>query len=154
MIDTTTWKVGGNTSANTINAIPATAYQNEIVNPKITATTDKASDYEAKIGLMYVSDYGFAADPSAWKTTLYNYNESVNGSAIRAQNWIYMGFTDWLITRQAIGSQGVFAIRKEGNVETLSLMSAMGIRPVFNLKTSVVYVTGDGTKYSPMRIQS
>ena len=55
-IDTTTWKVGGNTWAN-IGTQPAkTAYQNEIVNPVTTNSTDSATEYSAKIGLMYASD--------------------------------------------------------------------------------------------------
>lgn len=33
-----------------------------------TNTTDNAIGYSAKIRLMYVSDYGFAAEPSAWTT--------------------------------------------------------------------------------------
>ena len=65
-IATTVWKVGGNTWAN-IGTQPAkTAYQNEIVSPVSTNTTDNATTYSAKVGLMYASDYGFAAAPSAW----------------------------------------------------------------------------------------
>ena len=61
----TTWKVGGNTWSN-IGTQPAkTAYQNEIVSPVTTNTTDNTTDYSAKVGLMYESDYGFAASPSA-----------------------------------------------------------------------------------------
>ena len=55
-IDMTTWKVGGNTWVN-IGLQPASyTYQNEIVNPVTTNTTDNATEYSAKIGLMYVSD--------------------------------------------------------------------------------------------------
>ena len=63
-IDMTTWKVGGNTKSN-IHSQPAkTAYQNEIVSPVTTNTTDNVIEYRAKVGLMYASDYGFAAAPS------------------------------------------------------------------------------------------
>ena len=71
-IATTTWKVGGNTYANIVTKTPSVAYQNEIVNPDATNTTDNATTYDAKIGLMYVSDYGFAASPSAWDLALSN----------------------------------------------------------------------------------
>ena len=64
-IDTTTWKVGGNTWANIGEQPDKTAYQNEIVNPVTTNTTDSKTEYKAKVGLMYVSDYGFSAAPSA-----------------------------------------------------------------------------------------
>ena len=48
----TIWKVGGNTDANIRNVVPSTAYQNEVVNPVTTNTTDNATTYSAKIGLM------------------------------------------------------------------------------------------------------
>ena len=64
-IAATTWKVGGNLYSNIAGSIPSVAYQNEIVNPA-TNSTDNATEYNAKIGLMYISDYGFAASPEAW----------------------------------------------------------------------------------------
>ena len=58
----TTWKVGKNTWAD-IGGQPAkTAYQNEVVNP---TSSNGETESSAKIGLMYASDYGFAAAPSA-----------------------------------------------------------------------------------------
>ena len=73
-IDMTTWKVGGNTYANIASKPAKTAYQNEIVSPVTTNSTDSATEYSAKIGLMYASDYGFAAAPSAWTANLNTYN--------------------------------------------------------------------------------
>ena len=50
------------------------------------------SNGTSKIGLMYASDYGFAASPSAWTTTLYNYSDNdANGTSIQTINcgdWI------------------------------------------------------------------
>ena len=62
-ISETTWKVGGNTDKNIRDVIPSVAYQNEIVGPVTTNTSDNATEYSAKIGLMYARDYGFAAAP-------------------------------------------------------------------------------------------
>ena len=93
-IATTTWKVGGNTFDNIGSSVPSIAYQNEIVAPAENTT------YDAKIGLMYVSDYGFAASPSAWTTTLYNYDgNDAKGTSIKTINWMYMGYYDWMISR-------------------------------------------------------
>ena len=75
----TTWKVGGNTGANIYSQPAKTAYQNEIVSPVTTNTTDNATTFSAKVGLMYASDYGFAAAPSAWTANLSSYN----GEAIK-----------------------------------------------------------------------
>lgn len=61
----------GNTQTNIVSVVPATAYKNEIINPVSTNTTDGVTEYTAKIGMMYASDYGFAADPSTWTKSLF-----------------------------------------------------------------------------------
>ena len=52
----TEWKISGHTWSYIRSQNSATAYQNEIVNPQANTTTNR------KVGLMYVSDYGFAAN--------------------------------------------------------------------------------------------
>ena len=151
-IATTTWKVGGNTYANIRDVIPATAYQNEIVNPVTTNTTDNATEYSAKIGLMYVSDYGFGADPSAWTTTLYNYDGSVNGSTIRSLNWMHMGYYEWTISRYAVSSDIAFRVLGDGGVYFDYVYDYIAVRPSFNLESSITYVSGSGSASDPMVI--
>ena len=151
-IATTTWKVGGNTYANIRDVIPATAYQNEIVNPVTTNTTDNATEYSAKIGLMYVSDYGFGADPSAWTTTLYNYDGSVNGSTIRSLNWMHMGYYEWTLSRDAGSSNSAFSVYDGGNVHFNYVFDYNAVRPSFNLESSITYVSGSGSASDPMVI--
>ena len=145
----TTWKVGGNTWAN-IGTQPAkTAYQNEIVNPVTTNSQDNKTEYSAKIGLMYVSDYGFAAAPSAWATKLSSYD----GEAIKNVNWMYMGLLEWTISRYADGSNGVFDVNDTGDVVSYNVSRyAFGVRPVFNLSSSVNYVSGSGTAADPILV--
>ena len=142
----TTWKVGGNTNANIRDTVPATAYQNEIVNPSVSTT------YDAKIGLMYASDYGFAADPSAWTTTLYNYAGSVNGSTIRSLNWMHMGYSDWTISPTADYFNVAFGVDYVGNVGYGAANGSSGVRPSFNLESSITYVSGSGSADDPMVI--
>ena len=157
-IATTTWKVGGNTDANIYSKTPSVAYQNEVVNPVTTNTTDNTTEYTAKIGLMYVSDYGFAATPSAWTANLNTYN----GEAIKNVNWMYMGLFEWTISRLADGSDFAFYVDNGGSVRFNSvyrndhlpgsLGSGFGVRPSFNLESSITYVSGDGTQNSPIII--
>ena len=148
-IDTTTWKVGGNTYANISNRPAKTAYQNEIVNPVTTNSTDSATEYSAKIGLMYASDYGFAAAPSAWTANLNTYN----GEAIKNVNWMYMGLYEWTISRNADNAYDVFYVYNSGNVNISNVGNyAYGVRPVFNLSSSVNYVSGSGTAADPILV--
>ena len=138
-IATTTWKVGGNTFDNIHNQIASVAYQNEIVAPAENTT------YGTKIGLMYVSDYGFAASPSAWSTRLGNYYERTN-------NWMYMGYVEWTISRRSDSSYFAFKVSNSVFVNNDHVSDFYGVRPVFNLVPTVTYVSGSGTQSDPIRI--
>ena len=146
-IATTTWKVGGNTFDNIGSSVPSIAYQNEIVAPAENTT------YDAKIGLMYVSDYGFAASPSAWTTTLYNYDgNDANGTSIRTINWMYMGHYDWMVSRSSGSSDDAFIVSGGGDVSYNSVSNTRGVRPSFNLLSSITYVSGSGSAVDPILI--
>ena len=144
----TTWKVGGNSYANIRGAVPSVAYQNEIVSPVTTNATDNATTYSAKVGLMYASDYGFAAAPSAWATQLSSYN----GEAIKNVNWMYMGLAELTISRNADNAYVVFGVNYIGYVGNYSANGALALRPVFSLKSSVNYVSGSGTAADPILV--
>ena len=146
-IATTTWKVGGNTEYSIHNQIASVAYQNEIVVPAENIT------YDAKIGLMYVSDYGFAASPSAWTTTLIFYSGTdVNGTSIERKNWMYMGFSEWTICRLSDYSSNALFVTLHRDVFANYVGNGFGVRPVFNLVPTVTYVSGSGTQSDPIRI--
>ena len=149
----TTWKVGGNKWAN-IGTQPAkTAYQNEIVNPVTTNSQDNKTEYSAKIGLMYVSDYMYAAPQDKWTLVGNNIDASKDYRAATSVNWMYMGLVEWTISRGAGGSNGAFCVTYVGGVDNSSVGSyAFGARPVFNLTSSVNYVSGSGTAADPISI--
>ena len=150
-IATTTWKVGGNTYANIRDVIPATAYQNEIVNPVTTNTTDNATEYTAKIGLMYVSDYMYAAPQDKW-TLVGNGSATTDYRAATSVNWMYMGLYEWTISRLADDSGGAFTVDYDGYVSDDGVDYYNAVRPSFSLLSSVTYSKGDGTQNSPIRI--
>ena len=146
-IATTTWKVGGNTFDNIVKSVPSVAYQNEIVAPAENTT------YDAKIGLMYASDYGFAASPSAWTTTLYNYDgNDAKGTSIKTINWMYMGYYDWTISRDSDDSNHAFIVNNGGYVNNYNVSDGYGVRPSFNLSSSITYVSGSGSAVDPILI--
>ena len=147
-IATVTWKVGGNTYANISDVVPATTYQNEIVNPVTTNTTDNATTYSAKIGLMYVSDYGFAASPDAWTLTMSSYNNTTATN----NNWMYMGLYEWTISRFADDSNNAFYVIGGGYVNYKYVDFDRGVRASFSLESSVSYVSGSGSMSDPIVI--
>ena len=145
-IATTTWKVGGG-SATYLYDVPTTAYQYEVGSSASTTT------YDAKIGLMYVSDYGFAASPSAWTTTLNNYDvNDAKGTSIKTINWMYMGYYDWMISRISAYSDDAFLVVSVGRVSSRSVSGYFGVRPSFNLSSSITYVSGSGSMSDPILI--
>ena len=145
-IATTTWKVGGGSSANIQTSIPTTAYQYEVGANASTTT------YDAKIGLMYVTDYYYSASPSAW--TLVGYNESDETKDYRAAtsiNWLYLGSTEWTISRNSDYSDNAFDVISTGGVHYINVTGGFAVRPSFNLESSVKYVSGSGSMSDPIR---
>ena len=147
-IATVTWKVGGNTWANIGTKTSSVAYTNEITNPVTTNTTDNATTYSAKIGLMYVSDYGFAASPDAWTLTMSSYNNTTATN----NNWMYMGLYEWTISRYADYSFRAFLVSYDGRVDYGDVNLYNGVRASFNLESSVSYVSGSGSMSDPIVI--
>ena len=141
-IATTSWKVGGNTYSNiTQNATPKIAYTNEIESPVENTT------YSAKIGLMYVSEYGYAASPENWNTTLYNYDNDTN----RNNNWMYMGAYEWTISRSSDYGNDAFSVGRD-YVNNVRVYISRGVRSSFSLESSVVLSGGSGTSDDPFRV--
>ena len=147
-IATTTWKVGGNTSANISGVVPKTAYQYEVGSSASSTTVDK------KIGLMYVSDYYYSASPSAWTLVGYNSSDATKDyRATTSTNWLYLGSTEWTISRDSDDTNYAFRVTSTGDVNFSIVDSrSFAVRPSFNLESSVKYVSGSGSMSDPVRV--
>ena len=141
LIEDTTWKVSEISSDSVVT--PSEMYTAEITNATITYGP---SDGTSKIGLMYVSDYGFAASPSVWTTEVYSYGESTS------VNWMYMGHNEWTMSPSSSYSNYVFYLTRDGYVNDSYAYGGYGSRPVLYLKASVLYAGGSGTKDSPITL--
>ena len=145
-IATTTWKVGGGTYANLRDAVPKTAYQYEVGSSASTTT------YDAKIGLMYVSDYYYSASPSAWTLVGYNSDYTKSYASAKGENWLYGGGWDWTISRISDYSSSAFYVNNVGYVYFNDVNCNYGVRPSFSLLSSTTYVSGSGSMSDPVRI--
>ena len=144
MIEDTTWKVSGIATDSTPSAI----YTEEITN---ASKTYGPSDGTSKIGLMYASDYAFAAAPSAWTKDLVYYNSS----AVTSANWMYMGLDEWTISRDSNNTTNSFAIFSTGYLytpDTQFNQESPYVRPTFYLNFDISYKSGSGTQSDPYRI--
>ena len=135
-IATHTWYVGG---YSTPSATPKTFY-----NAESSGTT-----YRAKIGLMYVSDYGYAASNSYWTTDMNSYSRA----SIKNNNWMYMGLYEWTISRDSSSSSLAFGVNDPGSLGRHDVDgNYYAVRPCFYLTSSTTYVSGSGTQTDPIRI--
>ena len=133
-IATHTWYVGG---YSTESATPKTFY-----NAESSGTT-----YRAKIGLMYVSDYGYAASNSYWTTNMDSYSSAINN------NWLYLSSAEWTISRHSSFSRDAFGVFSAGRLgHNVVYTDGYAVRPSFYLRSSTTYVSGSGTSSDPIRI--
>ena len=147
-IATTTWKVGGGTWSNIGTSVPKTAYQNEVGSSASSTTVDK------KIGLMYVSDYYYSASPSAWTLVGYNKSDATKDyRAAKTTNWLYLGSTEWTISRSSGLTSYAFGVNSAGSVHFDYVTASYAVRPSFNLLSSITYVSGSGSMSDPVRIK-
>ena len=99
-----------------------------------------------KLGLMYASDYGYAASDEC-KQTLNNYNNTT----CKNNNWLFKSNNEWILPQNANDSGGVFYFYSGGSV--LCNYRAGGwqfaVRPGLYLKSSVQIIGGSGTSTDP-----
>ena len=132
-IATHTWYVGGHTTYN------ATA--KEFYNAESSGTT-----WNGKVGLMYVSDYGYAANSNAWSDDLSNYNDYIS------TNWLFLDSSEWTITPYSSNSSSVFNVSISGNLYFSDASFGYSARPVFYLNSNVALENGTGSSSDPYRL--
>ena len=135
------FKVGG---MDWNNSYTTKAYYDREVGNSSNSTIERI-----KIGLMYVSDYGYAVNNSNWTKALYNYDNST----LKSNNWMYTGSTEWTISCVTNNSYNSFYIDSTGYVYHSSSSVHSVVRPCFYLNSNVTYVSGSGTQSDPIRIQ-
>ena len=142
LIAEATWHLGGMTSSsNTAKAF----YDGERNN---AGYGSNPTTYTDEIGLMYPSDYGYAASPDAWATNLGSYDNST----ITANNWMYLGLSEWTLTPSLSFSYYVFFVYFYGSLNYSSASFGYAARPVFYLESNVELVRGTGTSSDPYRL--
>ena len=136
LIAETTWQVGGMdwSAANTAKQY----YDVEV------GTGQSGYEETMKIGLMYVSDFGYGASPEKWTTTLYEENYGTD-------NWLYLGSDEWLLSRNASNTSNAFGVgfRRGGCVIYGYVSITLAVRPSFSLTSTATISSGTGTSTDP-----
>lgn len=164
-ISSSKWDVGGINNETAQYQNVSLVYDKEVGENKITGEYEfdcgvNVSDcvattpYEAKVGLMYLSDYMYAVSPKYWTYVMSSSAEFKMSTAVN-NNWLFMGLYEWTITRiidRFDNYNGVFRISSYGYGSSSSSADTGSIRPTFYLKESIKYVSGTGTYSDPYRI--
>ena len=136
LIAESTWQVGGMAQNNSYTA--KQYYDVEV------GTGQSGYVETMKIGLMYVSDYGYGASPEKWTTALYEYYYGTD-------NWLYLGSSEWFISRSTSDTYSAFDVRSSfgGSVYNVPVDSPLAVRPSFSLTSTVELSSGTGTSSDP-----
>ena len=135
-ISSTTWQIGG--LSNGLGT-PKNIYTYELGsnNANITETM--------YIGLMYLSDYAYAADPDNWNLNLEDF------SSISSANWLYTSFRVWTISKNSSNTSSIWTMTRGYSESCLSQYTAE-VKPTFYLNSNVAFSGGSGTSSDPYRL--
>ncbi len=101
--------------------------------------------WDGMVGLMYSSDYGYAAGNSCvTATTLNNYSGECH-----EKDWLYNSNYQWIISPYSGHSSIVFLVSSNGSVSYNTTSYLRSVRPVFYLASDVVITDGKGTYEEP-----
>lgn len=118
--------------------------------------------YNAKIGLIYVSEYYYSAIPYYWNRDIdLNINDQYILSIF--ENWMYIGIDEWSISPLYENNNYAWYIGNNGNASysrvynsynasNIYADSKLFVRPTFYLNENVIYAGGTGTETDPYRI--
>lgn len=145
MIANTTLKIGGWSS---YSIFPHQVYEYE---RGTTVYSGRPTTWYGKIGLMYLSDYGYATDIELCQQNLYNY-ENTN---CKNNNWLFNNNSQWSIVHVSNSQGKSFSITSSGWVSTSNATySQASIRPTIFLYKNVLFESGTGTIDNPYKISS
>ena len=101
-----------------------------------------------KLGLMYASDYGYAASDECTQN-LYSYDNAT----CKNNNWLFKGNNEWILPQAASYSFNAFIVYPIGRVNYDSVnYFQYGVRPVLYLISSAQITGGNGTIGSPYKL--
>ena len=103
------------------------------------------NSWVGKLGLMYASDYGYAASDECTQT-LYNYDNAT----CKTNNWLFKGNTEWILPQRASYSSDAFGVASDGYASSGIVSDyQFAVRPVLYLTSFTQITGGNGTSSSP-----
>ena len=146
MISEETYYLGGATNSNR-NTLTASGYYNAERDSTQVYSGNPASTKQY-IGLMYPSDYGYAAGSSCLSTALYNYDGGCKNS-----DYLSIGVWEWLQAPDASYSNVAAYLNSTGYVVTNGAVTySDAVRPVLYLTSETQITGGDGSQGNAFKL--
>ena len=108
--------------------------------------TDRPLYWDGMVGLMYPSDYGYAAGNTCVTGTklIYYDRECMN------KDWLYYSSnSQWLMSPDSVDSYRELVVRYFGQVDRPSSDDTIAVSPVFYLNSSASISEGEGSSTNP-----
>ena len=145
LISEETWNIGGWNSSFT--------YSNQFYGYErgTKVYSGRPTTWTGKIGLMYPSDYGYAADLSKCTNKQLS---SYNDSTCTSNDWLFNSVSQWTLAPYSGYSYGAWAVATAGDVYYYNAYYAFGVRPVLYLASDLAMESGDGTSSNPYKLSA
>ncbi len=116
----------------------------------------RSSTWIGQIGLVYLSDYGYATGGGTTKNRenclakeLYNWNDP-DYKDCYTNNWLSVDGAQWTMNSSGLGSSYItFVVSAAPRASTWHASSIDIVKPVIYLKQSISIVSGNGSKTNP-----
>ena len=141
-ITTSRYYLGGYNNSNGVMTNQFYAYERGTTR----YDTSRPLYWDGNVGLMYPSDYGYAAgNTCVTNTDFYNYD-----GGCYQNDWLFNSKDEWLLSPHSGGSINAFSLFSSGFVGlNYNVGYPRSVRPVFYLKSSASISDGDGTESNP-----
>ena len=158
MISNSVWNIGVNSYMGIIpyNLNLLTQYNRE--RDKITYQNSRPTTWTGKVGLIYVSDYGYASTYAechnnlrAGVTYINNSWDYTNGLC-KTDNWLAKNSWYWTLSSYSGDSRSVFYVNGDGAVDNLDAYRSVGVFPSIYLKSNIKITSGTGEKTKPYNL--
>ena len=152
LIDNALWYLGG---GDTSDLYADDYYTME----RGTAVADSSypTRWTGKLGLMYPSEYAYAADLSLCTKTGGNYvdwDSYEPDPNCAGTDWLFNSDYQWLMSPNSGNSIGAWIVDGTGYVysDVIDVVDENGVRPLAVLKSDVTKLEGEGTSGNPYRL--
>ncbi len=147
-ITTSRYYLGGYDDSSGVMTNQFYTYEREITG----YDTNRPFYWDGMVGLMYPSDYGYAAgNTCVTGTDPYNYN-----GGCKNKDWLWMTTSsnysngaEWLMSPNLGGTGGAFHVDSSGYVGGHGVNNPRSVRPVFFLNSSASISEGEGSSTNP-----